>query len=172
MSNFDALEHLNSLEEVLVKEFRLCQNLHALTRDERVALASNDTTGLLSLVERKEALLDELGQMEDTRRMATQVVSDCLGCTIAPPTVATLIPLLDPEFARRFRHLHDGIMALMNDIRDLTHGNQAMAETALERSDALQTFLLSLFETPSGYRPPVVPTFNQPAIAWEVDHAA
>ena len=51
-------EHLTTLENVLVREFRACQTLHSLTKEERLVLSSDDISGLLNLVEQKEAVLD------------------------------------------------------------------------------------------------------------------
>jgi flagellar biosynthesis/type III secretory pathway chaperone len=172
VANEKTLEHLNALEDVLVKEFRLCQNLHALTKDERAALAKNDVSSLLTLVERKEALLDELGQLDDSRRTLTQETSQQLGLNIESPTLTDILPAIDLDSATRLGHLREGILALMNEVKDLTHGNRALAVTALERTDAVQAFLLSLYQTPAGYRPQNVPASREPTLSWEVDHTA
>lgn len=172
MSDSITPESLNTLEEIMVKEFRVCQTLQSLTKDERVALSSNDASQLLALVEKKEATLDELGQIDEARRMIVQEIGSGLGLPSSSPTVADILRVLDADYARRLKHLHEGIVALMNDVRDLTHGNRTLAKVALERSDAVQAFLLSLFDVPTGYKPPTIPTTRQSSIAWELDKAA
>lgn len=145
---------VTSLEDVLVQEFRACQNLHTLTKDERVALFQNDVTKLTDLVEHKEALLDELGQIEDHRRMIVQNLAQSFGVQSSSPTIAEISAVLNSEPSDRISRLREGILALTGDIRDLTDGNQALAISALERVDAVQAFLLELYSPTLLYQPP------------------
>ena len=55
-------EHLTILKDVLVKEFRACQALHELSKEERLVLTSKDICDLLILIGHKEAVLDEMRQ--------------------------------------------------------------------------------------------------------------
>lgn len=168
----EILELVNTLEDILVKEFRSCQTLYNLTKDERVALSSNDVSSLLNVVEHKEALLDEMGQLDDARRMTTQEVKILLGLPTQSATLNEVISALDADSAGRLIHLRSGILTLMDKIRDLTHGNRALATSATERADAVQAFLLSLYQSPATYRPPGIPGPIGPAVAVEMDHIA
>jgi flagellar biosynthesis/type III secretory pathway chaperone len=81
---FDCLqERLGQIEELLVQEFRACQALHSLTREERQALSNGDVSRLAGMVEVKEALLDQLGWIEDERRQITMAISPNLQNQIA-----------------------------------------------------------------------------------------
>jgi flagellar biosynthesis/type III secretory pathway chaperone len=172
MSN-ELLELLNTLEDLLVKEFRASQALFNLTRDERSALAGNDVQVLLTLVEHKEALLDEMAQLDDSRRMITQKIQSHLGLDNATPSLQDIISSLDTETGKRLGNLRSGILTLLAKIRELTHGNRALATTALERTDAVQSFLLSLIQPPTAsYRPQGMPKMGETSLAWEVDHIA
>jgi flagellar biosynthesis/type III secretory pathway chaperone len=162
-------ELLNALEDVLVREFRLSQNLSVLTKEERNALMIQDVTSLLTLVERKEALLDELGQLDDSRRMIIQETSALLDIKTESPSVADIISVVDADTSTRFSHLREGILALMNDVRDLTQGNRVLATSGLERVDAVQAFLLNLFRSPEGYKPHNAPVSREPFVAFEID---
>lgn len=176
VTNIDKTQELtNALEDLLVKEFRIFQSLHALTREERVALSNNDVQLLLSLVERKEATLDELGRLEDSKRMTVQELATLL--ELATPsgeayTVSDVIVALEADAAARLANLREGISALIDKLRDLTHGNRALANTSLERADALQSFLLSFYQSPGGYRPQGMPVNKGPSLAWELDQLA
>jgi flagellar biosynthesis/type III secretory pathway chaperone len=170
-----AQDLINTLEDLMVKEFRVCQNLFSLTRDERSALSNSDVQSLTSLVERKEALLDELGQLDDSKRMTTQEIGTMLGLNSQPGqslTVGGVLTALDSGTADRLGHLRKGILALADQVRDMTRSNHALATIALERADAVQAFLLSLYQTPPSYRPPGVPTRSGQALSWEIDHIA
>jgi hypothetical protein len=150
----ESTTHLTTLEELLVREFRACQVIHALTREERQALTRNDTRAVSAAVEEKEALLDELGQVEDQRRMLAQDLAHELGISGASPSIAEIATALGPEEGGRINRLREGILALSGEIRELTSGNRALAVAALERVDAVQTFLLDLYRPSLFYQPP------------------
>jgi len=133
---------VTDLENLLVQEFRFCQMLLNLTKDERLALIKNDTQTLSVLTERKEVLLDELSQIDDRRRMIAMELSCAIGLQATSPNIAAIAAELNPETGARINRLRDGILALAADIRDLTSGNRTLALSALERTDTLQAFLL------------------------------
>ena len=165
-------ELLTMLEDLLVKEFRACQLLHALTRDERQALSSAAVDDLSAMVEQKEALLDELGGLEDRRRMLTQELGGLLGLPEPSLSLADVLAALPGEVPGRLVRLQEGILSLLAGVRDLTHGNRALAVSALERADAIQSFLLNLCQPALGYRPPGLPPAPESMLAWDVDQRA
>ncbi|HEX7976165.1 MAG TPA: flagellar protein FlgN [Anaerolineales bacterium] len=135
---------LDSLEDQLVKEFRSCQSLYILTKEERLALSLNNVQDLSSLVERKLALVDELVQLEQARHTVTREMGDALGLKHPSPGVSDILSSLDQDAAHRLSRLLEGILAVTGYVRDLTQGNQALTETALEQTHAAQAFLLDL----------------------------
>jgi flagellar biosynthesis/type III secretory pathway chaperone len=157
-----------SLEDLLVREFRACQTLCAFTKEERAALTRDDVTQLAELVEKKEALLDEIGLVEESRRTVIQELASEAGAPERCGTLAELLPILDPAIAGRLGRLREGILALSGEVRDLTSGNLALASTAMERIDAVQSFLLSLCQPQINYQPPGAMAQTSPA-AWNVD---
>jgi hypothetical protein len=88
------------------------------------------------------------------------------------PTVADILKVIEPDASKRIGHLQAGILAVMDQIRNLERGNRALAEIALERVDALHSFLLGLFQPPASYRPQGVPVMTEPALVMEIDHKA
>jgi len=164
------LRKLPGLEDLLAQEFRLYQDLHALTKDERQALAKNDVPALSVVVERKEAILDEMSQVAEARRAMVGELALGFGITAQFPTVADLSARLTPEMSGRLKRLREGILALAIDVRDLTRGNQSLALVSLERVDAVQTFILEILRPALSYQPPgraIRP--SEPGIAWDVD---
>jgi flagellar biosynthesis/type III secretory pathway chaperone len=161
--------NLTTLEELLVKEFSNCQSLHALTKEERMALSKNDVKTLSTLIEDKEILLDELGQIEDERRMIVQKLAEGLGLRSQSPTVADIVRAVNPEVASRLSHLREGITALAGNIRDMTSGNQALAASALERVDAMQAFLLDLLRPSLTYHPSGIIRRADVNSGWDAD---
>jgi hypothetical protein len=194
-SESTALVH--SLEDLLVKEFRLCQALHALTQEERQALSLQDVPAVSRLIEHKEALLDEMAQLEDQRRGVAQELGGQLGLAVKSstetwplstdgrprtdtPSIAELAGAMRAvrlpshtgglyPAAERLLTLREGIVALAGQIQELTSGNRALAVSALERVDALQTFLLDLYKPNLYYTPPGAPAHSAESVAWGVD---
>jgi hypothetical protein len=111
-----------------------------------------------------------LGQVEDQRRMLAQDLAREMGIAAASPTIAEIATALSPEEGGRINRLREGILALSGEIRELTGGNCALAVAALERVDAVQTFLLDLYRPALFYQPPGVPqTRAESGAAWGVD---
>lgn len=165
-------ELMASLEDSLVREFRVLQALLSLTWEERQALSKEDISRLSPLVEEKEALLDELGQLEECRKTATESLAVILGASPAA-TVTELFPLLDSATAVRLGRLSEGITTLVGQARDLNHGNRALAAYKVEWLDAAQTYLLNLVQPPPAYYPPGA---NHTSVLWtpaiNMDHRA
>lgn len=172
MSNASDPSPLIPLESLLVKEFRTLQSLLTVTREERTALAAYDCETLVTLVEQKEILLDELGSMENQRQTTLHDLIQMARQLFPFPNPAELLAALDAATADRIVRLQEGMGVVSAKIRELTPGNQVLATTALERLDATQTFLLKLFQPPSGYQPAYYSPSLQPPITFDVDHHA
>lgn len=170
--NSDVLTLATTLEDLLVQEFRACQSLHHLTKEERQALTKNDLNSLEVILEQKEVVLDELGQIEDRRRMITQNLGDLVGLKHTNPSITTICQKLNNEVGRRIKHLKEGISALAEEIKVITSGNHALAMIALERVDALQTILIDSFRPSLTYDRPGTKPSNQLDMVWEVDQRA
>lgn len=165
-------ELLTSLEDNLVKEFRTLQSLVNLTRSERTALLEGNADNLLNLVEEKESVLDQLGLVEDSRRMTSHQLSQEIGIQTQTYSLAELVPALEPAVGNRLKRLQEGITVLAEQARELNTGNKALAMTKSEVLDATQAFLLSLFMTPAGYRPPGASPEKNLIPVWDVEHRA
>lgn len=168
----DVLTLTNALEDLLVQEFRICQSLHQLTKDERQALSKNDLNSLEVILEQKEVVLDELGQIEDRRRMITQNLGDQVGLKHTDPTITAICQKLNNEAGQRIRRLKEGISALAEEVKIMTSGNHALAMMALERVDALQTILIDSFRPSLTYDRPGGKTSDHLDVVWEVDQRA
>jgi flagellar biosynthesis/type III secretory pathway chaperone len=162
MSACKPVEELTiSLEDVLVREFRTLQNLVAVTNQERQALSKNDSPTLMPLVEQKEALLDSLSLLEETRRVLTEDIGLIVGTGPSSTGIGAILPNLEPHTSKRISRLSEGISALVSEARDLNQGNRALAISTLTWLDSAQTFLLSFFSTTDTYTPPgLKPSFN------------
>jgi hypothetical protein len=161
---------LQTLEEQLVKEFRVCTRLRDLTRDERTALVNNNVQALSVLVEHKEAALDELGRLDDARRSAADRLATLLNIHEPSLSIARLLAALEPAVADKFGRLREGILAVMNQISELTQGNSLLAASALERNTAMQTFLLNQYQPLESYAPPGLRLATELPVAMGYDH--
>lgn len=168
----DVLTLATTLEDLLVREFRTCQSLHQLTKEERQALSQNDLAGLEVILEQKEVVLDELGQIEDRRRMVTQSLGDQVGLKDPNPTITAICQRFNNEMGQRIKRLKDGISALAEEIKVLTSGNHALAMITLERVDALQTLLIDSLRPSLTYDRPGTKASDHFDMVWEVDQRA
>jgi flagellar biosynthesis/type III secretory pathway chaperone len=163
---------LAALEEALVGEFRAYQTLVEFAKDERRLLSGGDFTALLDLIAQKEKLVDELGRLEKKRLGAIEQWTRAAGDDAPPPTLADLLPGLDAATAERLGRLRRGILALVDQLRDLTRSNRLLAEAGMERVEAVRYFLLSLSQLPLGYRPPGQPAPEETGAALAVEQWA
>lgn len=143
---------VKKLENLLVEEYQACQALYEITRQERQALSANHVEELERLVEKKEGLLDEINRLEESRRAAVQQAELTLGLK-DESALALWIGEREPEAAGRIQRLREGILAVMSQARELSHGSGVLAAAALERSARVQEFLLSLYQPPDQYGP-------------------
>lgn len=177
---------LVALEGALVGEFRAYQTLVSLTKEERRVLVSADLNALLALMTQKEALLGELNRLETSRYSAIAVWSRLTadnGRALQTPdnheppdrkelSLSAIMPRIDPSTAGRLGRLREGILALVAELNDLTHGNRVLAVSALERLEAVRNFLLSLSEPPVLYYPPGAPALSRTEAALAVEQWA
>jgi flagellar biosynthesis/type III secretory pathway chaperone len=159
------------LEQVLVQQFRVLQDLIALTKKEREALL-NDPDSILQIVEDKEVLLDKISLMEDRCRQIIQEISLSLEIHLEDTSIRALLPFFKPEEASRIKNLSEGIYSLASQARELNHASQALAITKLDWVKATQLFLISIFQPESGYRSPMGATHQEPAAGLGVEFHA
>jgi hypothetical protein len=139
------------LEQVLVRQFRLLQEMLALSKKERDSLL-NDPDLVLQIVEDKEALLDSMSIMEDNCRKIVQELYLALELHSDETSIQALLPYFKSEDASRIKNLSEGISGLASQARELNRANQALALSKLELLKATQSFLISIFQPDSGYR--------------------
>lgn len=162
---------LDTLEQIMVRQFNLLQELLSLTRGERDALYRNDTMLLMLLVERKEALLDQIVLLEDQRRMHTERLSQYLrtGVGVAP-SLHEILPHVPSPRAERLQRLSEGILSLASQVRQTNEHNALLVTNAIEWVSATQDFILSLYTQPGGYSPTGQRTTPEP-IKGDVERA-
>ncbi len=165
-------EKLIQLEETLVSEFRLLQSLLEVTQKESSALLKGSHSILMPIVEDKEAILDQLGNLEDTRATVSQSLAVDFGVNAQPATIQSLLPYVDGERAQRMRRLCDGILALSEQQRGLNLNVSTMAQSWIEMIHSTQAYLLSFYQPPATYTPPGVKTAYNLAPVWATEHRA
>jgi flagellar biosynthesis/type III secretory pathway chaperone len=166
----DIQESLTTIEDLLVKEFRACQNLHKITQEEQRFLSSRDFQNLLLLVEQKESVLDTLNQLEEKLKF---VASNLVKHINLPPHSTTLIEVLtviDNEISERLRRLREGIVALLSVVRNLTYQNQTLAISRLDQLDIAQSFIFDIFRSYTIHNPSAKDTKSAPIIALDFEH--
>lgn len=164
-------ELIITLEDLLVKQFRNLQTLITETRDERKALTSGDIQLIQKHVEHKEAILDEISLLEESRRMTVGQLCQMAGLTDECSSLSEFAKTVDPPLAQRLNHLYGGIIKLAEEVRDLNMGNHALADARVEMFAATQAFLLSFYQSPVSYQPAGIPPVRSIPIS-DLDHRA
>ena len=161
----NAAQKQNALKALLVQEFRICQALYNLANEERVALAQESAVDLFALVGRGQALLNQLGELESARRALVQNLYSLYRGKTQPrkPSFEQFLRRLDSQSAEELQRLHEGILAVMERVRELARVNYALFSDALERSGALQAQLISMFRSQPT---PLVQTIFRPPGTW------
>jgi flagellar biosynthesis/type III secretory pathway chaperone len=159
--------HLTALEDALVSEFRAYQTLVALTQDERQALLANNLTALQEVLAQKETLLGSLERLESARQAALGAWA--LAAQVKAHTLTEILPSLEGDSAERLKRLRDGILALTGRLREMSQGNRALADAALDGVEAVHNFLLSLSQVSTGYQRPGAPQNTAPSIALAIE---
>lgn len=139
------------LEKVLVRQFRLLQQMLALSKKERDSLL-NEPDLVLKIVEDKEALLDRMSVTEDHCRKIVQDIFLGLELHSVETSIRALLPHLQSEDTSHIRNLSEGISSLASQVQELNRANQALALSRLDWLKATQAFLISIFQPESdGY---------------------
>jgi flagellar biosynthesis/type III secretory pathway chaperone len=163
-------EHLTTLEDILVREFRACQTLHTLTKEEQVSLSSGDMHKILTLVEYKESILDDINQLEEKLRKTVSQLAKLVKLPAESATLAEVLATLNNDASERLERLREGILSLLGVVRNLTFGNQAFATGGLERLDAVQAYLLNLFQSITDFNQLGTPSTQPQKLALDFDH--
>ena len=130
------LDASNRLQNLLVQEFRACQRVSQLLKDEQQALLCGETQHILAQAVSVDRALEDLRAFQETR----------LG--LAPGVKTnhkTRIVRQPPHPDGRLKSLQEGVQALRAQICETLRSNTALAGKALERTDAMQSHLTSLY---------------------------
>jgi flagellar biosynthesis/type III secretory pathway chaperone len=137
---------LKALESSLVKEFRACQALLFLTKEERGALATGAILRLLALSEHKESLLDRLANLASARQVQVTELTE-QSSTDAEAAIVRSLKDMDMQDELYLASLYEGIQVIRGQVRELALGNRALAATALSQAASLQASLVGSAST-------------------------
>lgn len=123
----------NPLADLLVKEFRTCQDLHYLIREERKAVLNRDVRLVEALTSQKQRLIEELNQLDLAVRSNIEEIGRSLigqGQSYPILSTATILAEYDRETSGRLHSLYEGIQALKEKITAMDSINQTLAAPA------------------------------------------
>lgn len=118
------------LADLLVKEFRTCQDLHYLIREERRAVLNHDERLVDALTAQKQRLLDELNQVDLAVQQKIREIGQAMAIRESPGfqfTTAKILAEYDRETFGRHYSLYEGILALKEIISAMDSVNQTLA---------------------------------------------
>jgi flagellar biosynthesis/type III secretory pathway chaperone len=161
-----------SLEAVMVNIFRLFESLHEVTKEERQILLDGKADKLVILAKKKEAILKGLESNDESRRSLMDQLTKVIGFNSEAMTLNDILERIDSVDVEQVKRLQQGILALQAEIREINNGNYALATLNMNRLDAVQSYILSLFTPPNYYRSSVVLPVVEPPTSWGMDHQA
>lgn len=145
---------LNTLQDLLVAQFRAFQALAGVLESERRALGSRDEARLQALGLQKAHLLERLEYLEAARQTSLQALAKALGVGWAHDLrPAQIYPALPGDSARQLERLQQGIATLLQSLHETTLGNRALAEQALACANEQQERLVSRLEATAWKEP-------------------
>jgi flagellar biosynthesis/type III secretory pathway chaperone len=118
------------LADLLVKEFRTCQDLHYLIREERRAVLNHDERLVDALTTQKQRLLEELHQLDSSVQQKIRDIGQAMAIREnpdSPSTTAKILVEYDRETFGRHYSLYEGILALKEIISAMDSVNQTLA---------------------------------------------
>jgi hypothetical protein len=121
------------LADLLVKEFRTCQDLHYLIREERRAMLNHDQNLIDALSSQKLRLIEELGQLDLSVNRKIEDIGQNLVKKAHfnhPWTNARILAEYDRETSGRLSSLFEGILALKEKISAMDSVNQTLSYPA------------------------------------------
>lgn len=163
---------LSELERVLANQFRAMQDLIEITRIERDNLICGNPESLLNTVEDKEANLDRLSLIEDSRRRWVQEIALCCDVQSESTTIDEILPCLQKSQTKQIECLSDGIAILVDKARNLNLGNQALVYSRLDWLKATQSLIVSIVQPVEGYRQAVNAPISRDSQYWGMDYRA
>lgn len=125
---------LTALEDMLVTEFRTCQLLHVLVREERKAMLQGNNEALKKILQDKETCLAELKKLENSCRDEIQEIGLLHGMASTCLKLKDILPKIERFTADRMLHLSKGTDALVQEIQEINQGNQALAKSKQEEA--------------------------------------
>jgi FlgN protein len=137
-------DQLKSLFDLLVKEFRIWETLLRLTREERQALFAGNMSILATLAIQKERMFGELALFQHSRLEFLKYLLGSQYCRqdyLKSPSMQAMLENFTPQEAACLLHIAEGIEILVIQLEDQARGNYALADCAMKRAWALQTWL-------------------------------
>jgi hypothetical protein len=123
----DQIQRLASLHAaLLVKEFRLRQDLLDLARQEQAALAAANCAAVEALQAGKQAILVELSCVEQRRRALIQGLSAMLEGAACSELLPTSFSDLEQAANWQMESLQNGILVLEGTTGELMKANQSL----------------------------------------------
>lgn len=135
------MDFLLDIEDIFVREFRAYQSLVAVFKQERHLITAGNPDSLPYLVDKKNALLDELRILEEELNDLLAEWGRSENVDAEDLTFKEFIRSMNSSDSRRLVRLRDGIRALLVDVRELTNGNMALSDIALSRVEATQLMI-------------------------------
>ena len=168
----DPQELLLSLEEAMVNQFRSLQVMVNIAEEERQALVSLDINQLSKLVQRKEGILDELKNLEETRQKISDKLLAVFNFGENVRTMTDMLPLIKSTASERISRILEGILVMQEKVREMNRVNLSLATSNSDRVYALQEFILSLSPQSSFYQPVGSQGKNVPVASFNMDQKA
>ena len=162
--------NFSELETVLVKLFRLCQELLAIVKKERQYLIDGNVDELEEVFITKSTLLTNIESLSGDQEKIVRKLSTAPGASERMVPLSELLAKVESVSSERIKHLQQGILSLQKEIREFNGGNFALATLNLQQVQAVQDFLVDSVQPPSTfYGPKAGNKPDQSPRTWQMD---
>lgn len=163
------MDQVESLCAVLGDETRVCGALTGVLRSEQEAVVALRPVMILTCLEERQVLQDELARLSSRRRELVREIAARYGAPAAPGSATGLLPLLPPAPQDRLRAGLRALRRVLLEARGLERQNALLAGASLESVGDLLRVLGALVP---GARYDAGARVAAPAVTEQVDRRA
>lgn len=130
---------------ILEKEAQLYSEFLELSRQKTEVIINGDVKELENITKREQALIDNVGELEETREQVVSEIACAIGAETSSLTISTIIDSLDKLWAEKLKKARNSILYTIDEIRQINLQNKILIDTSLEYID----FSLNLMSSAS-----------------------
>ncbi len=125
---------MEELIDCLEKEEKEFERLLVLSQEKTPVIVNNKITELEKITEEEQIVVGRISSLEAKRETVTKDIAEVINKDVDELKLTTLIDLMSnqPEERKRLSRVHDGLSAIVRQIRQVNDNNAQLIGNALE----------------------------------------